>query len=68
MPLGIVLERRPVDHPWQDFEWRLIGVLPGAAKIAEALVLEDDGDILRIHAATLKVELYRGETEVTAPT
>jgi len=63
LPVGIVLERRPIDHPWQDFEWRLIGVLPGAAKIDTPLVLDESGDTLQIHAATLDIELFKGETE-----
>jgi len=63
MPLGIVLERRPVDNPWQDHEWRLIGVLPGAARIDAPLVLDDSDDVLQIHAATLDIELFKGETE-----
>lgn len=63
MPLGIVLERRPVDHPWQDHEWQLAAVLPGAARIETPLVLEESGDSLQIHAATLDVELFKGETE-----
>jgi len=63
MPVGIVLERYAIDHAWQDHDWRLIGVLPGAAKIEAPLVLEQDGDTLQVHAATLDVELFKRETE-----
>ena len=33
LPLGIVLERRRVAHPWKDFDWRPVTVIPGAADL-----------------------------------
>ncbi len=63
MPVGIVIERREVDHAWQDFEWRVVGVMPGAGPMKAPLVLDEVEGRQRIQAATLNVELYPGETE-----
>ena len=63
MPVGIVLERYAIDNAWQDHAWRLVCVLPGAAKIEAPVVLEQNGDTLKIHADTLDVELFKRETE-----
>ena len=30
LPVGIVLERREVDHPWQRLSWHVVAVIPGA--------------------------------------
>ena len=35
MPLGVVIERREIDNPWQDHEWRPVAVIPGAAPTTE---------------------------------
>lgn len=63
MPLGIIIERREVDHAWQDHEWRVVGVIPGAAPLAEPLPLDEVAGRQRYQAATLELELYPGETE-----
>jgi len=26
--IGVILERHPIDHPWQDHEWRVAAVVP----------------------------------------
>ncbi len=26
--IGVIMERHPVDHPWQDHEWRVAAVVP----------------------------------------
>jgi len=66
MPLGVVIERRRIDHPWKDFAWRPISVIPGAP------ALDPQGDWTRLregegwghyHCGTLKLELFRAETE-----
>ena len=35
MPVGVVVEWREVDHPWQDHEWVPVAVIPGAGAIEE---------------------------------
>lgn len=63
IPFGIVVERRETDHPWQDHEWQVIAVIPGAAIIDEWKELDRDGGNARYHAGTLDLELFKRETE-----
>lgn len=60
--LGIVLQRERIANPWQEFVWTAVEAVPGAPEIAEWRVLDDDGNILRVHAATFPLELHRKET------
>lgn len=60
--LGIVLARERIANPWQEHVWTAVEVTMGAPDIAEWRVLSDDGHILRVHAATLPLELHRKET------
>ena len=66
LALGIVLERRRIDNPWQDFEWRPVAVIPGASACdpeGEWRVLGEGEDWIRYHGGTLPLELFRSETE-----
>lgn len=63
MPVGIVLEKRELDNPWQDFEWRAVAVLPGAAPIDEWRLLEEGPGWTRYHIATMDLEIFRKDTE-----
>ena len=58
MPVGIVVERRKTDHPWQDYDWHPIGVLAHVAPERWKQLAEGDG-WAHFHAGTL----HRGETE-----
>jgi Protein of unknown function (DUF3305) len=62
MPVGIIVERRKTDHPWQDHDWRAIGVLAHVAPERWRLLTEGEG-WAQFHAGTLNLELHRGETE-----
>lgn len=63
MPLGVVVERREIDNPWQDHSWSAVAVMPGAADIEEWRLLASDEGWARYHADTLSLELHRSETE-----
>jgi len=67
MPVGVVLERREIDNPWQDYAWRPVGLIPGAPPIDEWRVLdrgEEDGkEWVHYLTGTLELELHSGETE-----
>lgn len=67
LPLGVVLERRRSRHPWQDFAWRAVELLPGAPARdprGDWLTLreEGDGEAALFHAGTLPLELFRKDT------
>ena len=63
MSIGIVLERREIDHEWQSHEWVGVAVIPGAPEIGEWLLLDEGEGWKRYHAGTLKLEVFRKETE-----
>ena len=65
MPLGIVLERRRLDHPWKDHAWVPVDVIPGAPERdpgGDWLLLKAGDGWARYHSATLPLELFRKET------
>lgn len=62
MSMGIVIARIKIDHPWQEYEWKPTGVLPGAAPIEAWRTLREEDDAVEYHAATLPLELHRKET------
>jgi Protein of unknown function (DUF3305) len=63
MPLGVVVERRELDNPWQRFAWKPVAVIPGAPPITLWRELARGERFVRWHAATLPLELHRTETE-----
>ncbi|MDQ7069628.1 MAG: DUF3305 domain-containing protein [Rhodobacterales bacterium] len=62
MPLGIVIRKTPAVTRWAKWNWEVVAVLPGST-IADWRELRRDGDAIEYHAATLDLELWRGETE-----
>ena len=63
LPLGVVVERRRSDHPWQEWFWRPVAVIPGAPETADWKVLKSGSGWTRYHAATLPLKLHRADTE-----
>jgi hypothetical protein len=66
LPLGIVLERRKSRHPWLDYAWKPVAVVPGAPPRdprGDWSVAAQGEDWVHFFAGTLPLELYRKETE-----
>lgn len=63
LPLGVVVERRALDNPWQDHEWRPVAVMPGAPEGEQWKRLADGDGWVRYLVRTLPLELHRKETE-----
>ena len=63
MPLGVVVERRAIDHPWQKWRWLPVAVVPGAPPVDGWRELLSGPGWTRYHAATLPLALHRKETE-----
>ena len=61
--LGIVIERRELDNPWVDHEWRPVAVLPGTPEVGQWRRTESGDGWVRYLCADLPVSLYRKETE-----
>lgn len=63
MPLGLLVERRKIDHPWQDYAWHVFGVLPGARNDADWDLISEDTEKTVYLAETMTVQLFQRETE-----
>ncbi len=63
MPLGVVVEWREIDNPWQQGVWTPVAVIPGAGATDEWKLLAQEANWRRFHAATLPLALHRKETE-----
>lgn len=63
IPLGLIIEKRKSTHPWGDFIWKPVEVIPGAGAIDDWVTLETHEDWARFHIATLPLTLHRRETE-----
>lgn len=61
--LGIVVERRRLDHPWQKEKWRAVGVILGAPPVDEPRLLLQGEGWTHYHEATLPLEIFEGETD-----
>ena len=66
IPVGIVIERREIDNPWQDYTWAPVSVIPGAPPMEttdEWKELQHGDGWIQYHAGTLELELFSGETD-----
>ncbi|CFX17372.1 conserved protein of unknown function [Candidatus Filomicrobium marinum] len=62
IPLGVVIARERISHPWQEYRWRPISVFLDAPSIDDWRELRRTDDVVHYHAATLPLELHRKET------
>lgn len=62
--LGVVLIKEEVDNPWQDYRWRLAGLLPkqSADEDTQWRELKTGPGWVQYHAGDLPLELFRKET------
>ena len=63
MPVGVVVERREIDNPWQKWRWRPVAVMTGAAPAAIGSEIASGSGFVRFFGGTLPLELHRKETE-----
>src|SRR5262245_10401038 len=61
IPLGVVIAREKIDHPWQEYAWRPVSVFLGAPDISDWRELRRDATAVHYHAATLALELHPKE-------
>lgn len=62
VPLGVVIAREKISHPWQTYRWRPDSVFLDAPEIKKWRELRRDANCVLYHAATLTLELHRKET------
>ena len=66
IPVGVVVERREIDNPWEDYTWAPVAIIPGAPPMKttdEWKELQHGDGWVHYHAGTLKLELLRDETD-----
>jgi hypothetical protein len=63
MPVGVVLERRRIDNPWQEHSWRAVAAIPGTPPGEPWRILAEGEDWVHYMAGTFEVELFPRETE-----
>ncbi len=63
LDVGVILERRDVDHQWLDHEWVGVAIVPGPPAVADWTLLEEGENWKRYHACIDTLELHRKETE-----
>jgi hypothetical protein len=62
LPVGVVVAREKIDHPWQEYRWRPVSVFLNAPEVTEWRELRRSDNLAHYHAATLPLELHRKET------
>jgi hypothetical protein len=63
LPVGIVAEKRRIDHPWQEFKWLPVAVVPGAGPNEGWLKTGEGDGYEQFLIGTLPVAVFRKETE-----
>ncbi len=63
MELGVILERREIDNPWQDHSWLPVGLLPGVKKNEPWRVMREGEGYVHFVSNGLTLELFPKETE-----
>ena len=62
MPVGVILERREIDNPWQSHVWMPVAVVPGGSDAEPWTEVARGDGWIRFYAGTLWLELNRDET------
>jgi len=62
IPIGVVIGREKIDHPWQEYIWRPVRVFLEAPPVTEWRALSEAPGTQHYHAATLPLDLHAKET------
>ncbi len=63
MRLGVIVERRRIDHPWQPWRVRAVEVLPEPPDLEPGRPLLEDEALSRHYGGTFELELFADETD-----
>jgi len=67
MRLGVIVERRESNHPWQDHTWQPVAVLAGVpesgARASDWQLLAEGPGWKQLYAGALELELFPKETD-----
>lgn len=62
MPVGVIVERRKASNPWDDFIWRAVAIVPGAASTQPWSVVREAPEATQYFAGTFELELHPRDT------
>lgn len=62
LPVGVIVERRKARNPWDDYVWRAVALVPGAAPPAPWTVVREADGSTQYFAGTFTLELHPRET------
>lgn len=62
LSVGVVVERKRIGNPWQEFAWKPVEVIPGAPPCEDWRVLRRGEGWVHYLAATLPIELHKADT------
>jgi hypothetical protein len=62
MTVGIVLERRAIDHPWRKWRWRVVEIVTGLADGRQWRLLLESAGWARFAIGGQELELHRKAT------
>jgi len=63
LPVGVIVERRKIDHAWTDWSWKVIDIVVGPPPVKDWTVLRSGEDWTWFHATTGIIELHPRESE-----
>ena len=63
LPVGIIVERRRIEHAWTDWSWRVVDIIIAPPPMKDWTVLRSGEDWTWFHAATATLELHAKEAE-----
>ncbi|GBD41707.1 hypothetical protein HRbin39_01091 [bacterium HR39] len=63
MRLGVIMERRRIDHPWQKWRVAAVEVLPEPPELEPGRPMVEDEAVSRYYGGTFVLELFADETE-----
>jgi hypothetical protein len=61
--IGVIVERREIDHPWQDHEWRVAELVPAAQEAAAGELIEERPDARRYFAGVGTLTLHTTDVD-----
>lgn len=61
LPVGVVVARRKLDHPWQDYAWLPVAVVPGAPPAEPWTAMREEPGRTLFYAGHFELELYTRE-------